>query len=116
MSVATHGARDSLTLRFVDDELEERYQRAAGDESHNGFRTIALASGLLWTLLAFVLPVATSLEASVAVPIGLTMAALGLATAAADPWARTIDRQNVLSSALTTANSVVILVIGFAAE
>src|SRR4051812_23252100 len=49
-----NGAHDRLTLAFLDAGLEDRYQRAAGAESLNGFRAIALASGVLWTLAAFV--------------------------------------------------------------
>ena len=63
MSVATPGAQRPLTLTFVDGEMERRFQVAAGAESLNGFRAITLASGVIWALLAFVLPVATALSA-----------------------------------------------------
>ena len=111
-TVATSGAQDPLTLTFLDPGLEERYQRTAGAESLNGFRMIALASGVIWALLAFVLPVATTLPAAVAGPIAQGMALLGFVVAAFSAWATTINRQHALSSSLTTANSIVILIIG----
>ena len=113
MSVASPGAQDPVTLTFVDPELEKRYQRAAGAESLNGFRTIAIASGVIWAILAFILPIATALSASVVMPIALVMAALSFAIAALSPWASTINRQHILSTSLTAANSIVILILGF---
>ena len=105
----TRGAQHPLSLSFVDDELENRYQVAAGRESFNGFLAIALASGVLWAAAAVLLPVATSLEAGFAVAAALGMSAISFVIAAMAPWAKTLDRQHALAMLLTSANGIVIL-------
>ena len=103
------GAQRPLTLSFVDDELEKSYQLAAGRESYNGFRAIALASGVVWAVAAVVLPVATSLDDAFGVAAALGMSAISFVIAAVAPWAKTLDRQHALATLLTTANGIVIL-------
>ena len=105
----TRGAQRPLTLSFVDDELEQQYQLAAGRESYNGFRIIAVASGVVWAVAAAVLPVATGLEPGFAIAVALGMSAISFAIAAVAPWAKTLDRQHALAMLLTTANGIVIL-------
>jgi class 3 adenylate cyclase len=106
---AERGAQDSLTLRFLDASLEDHYQRAAGNESIGGFRMIALASFVLWTPVAFLLPVATDLAPAFAIPVGLAMSAISFVVLALSKWATTLDRQHALASLLTSANGTVIL-------
>ena len=109
MSVASRGAQHSLTLSFVDPELEQRYQRDAGRESRAGFGAIALASGVVWAMATLLLPTATDLDASFAITIGAAMSLAGFAVAALSGWARTLDRQHSLATILTSANGIVIL-------
>ena len=102
-------AIDRLSLRFLDDDLEERYQREAGAESLNGFLLISLASAVIWAPAAFVLPLSTSLPSELAIPVGLGMSVLSLIVAALARWATTLDRQHLLASLLTTANGTLII-------
>src|SRR3954471_8694622 len=107
--LATRGAQRPLTLSFVDPGLEEQYQLAAGRESISGFRTISLASGVVWAVVTVLLPSTTVLEPAFAMVVGVTMSALGFATAVMAGWAKTLDRQHALVTALTSANALVIL-------
>ncbi len=107
--LATRGAQHSLTLSFVDTELEKQYQLAAGRESLNGFRTIALASGVAWAVAALLLPTSTNLEPAFAIAVPVAMSATGFGVALLAPWAQTLDRQHALVTVLTSANGIVIL-------
>jgi class 3 adenylate cyclase len=102
-------AMDRLSLRFLDDELEQRYQGQAGAESLSGFLLISLASAVIWAPAAFILPLSTSLEPGLAIPVGLGMSGLSLAVAGLARWAKTLDRQHFLASVLTTANGSLII-------
>ena len=102
---ATH----PLTLAFLDGELEQRYQRAAGAESLSGFLMISVASAVVWAPAAFVLPTSTRLAPEFAIPTGLAMSALGVVVALLARWATTLDRQHLLASLLTSANGTVII-------
>jgi class 3 adenylate cyclase len=114
MSVATRGAQHSLTLSFVDGDLERQYQLDAGRESLNGLRTIAVASGVVWALATVLLPATTDLDSGFAIAIGLVMSAAGFAVAAISGWAYTLDRQHALATILTSANGIVILTLALA--
>ncbi len=114
MSVATRGAQHSLTLSFVDTELERRYQLDAGRESLNGFRTIALASGVVWAMATVLLPAATDLDVPFAIAVGAAMSLAGFVVAALSRWAHTLDRQHTLAMILTSANGIVILALALA--
>jgi class 3 adenylate cyclase len=105
----THGATHPLSLRFLDDGLERRYQVEAGAESLNGYRMISIASTVIWAPAAFILPLSTSLAPEVAIPAGLAMSALSLVMALLARWTTTLDRQHLLAALLTSANGVVIL-------
>ena len=59
--LATLGAQRPLTLSFVDDGLEKRYQVDAGRESLAGFLIITVASGVIWAVAAVLLPATTNL-------------------------------------------------------
>ncbi len=102
-------AQQRLSLRFVDNGLENAYQRAAGKESLDGFRVIAAASTILWAIAAFLLPVATDLPAQVAAPVSLAMSLISLGVLVSSRSAPTLDRQHALASLLTAGNGVVIL-------
>jgi class 3 adenylate cyclase len=106
---------DPLTLRFVDDDLERSYQRAAGAEGLAGFRVISGASALLWTVAAVLLPRVTDLPDAVAIWPSLVMAGLSTVVLLASGGAPTLDRQHAMVSALTGANGLVILALAVAA-
>ena len=105
----TRGAQRPLTLSFVDGQLEKQYQLDAGRESFNGFRAIALASGVVWAVAALLLPAATNLEAGLGIAVALAMSAISFVIAAFARWAGTLDRQHALAMLLTSANGIVIL-------
>jgi class 3 adenylate cyclase len=113
---ASGGAQDPLTLTFLDRDLEERYQRAAGAESLNGFRAIALASGVIWVLAAFIVPMATRLSPTFTVVVAQGMAVVSFVVVALSLWAPTLDRQHALASLLTSANGVVIFALALVAD
>src|SRR4051812_3150240 len=114
MSVATRGAQHSLTLSFVDADLERQYQVDAGRESQNGLRAIGVAAGVVWALATVLLPAATNLDDGFAITIGIFMSAASFAVAAISGWAHTLDRQHVVATILTTANGIVILTLALA--
>ena len=106
---STRGETDFWSLRFLDDELERRYQLQGAAESVAGFRLISLASAVIWAPAAFILPQSTSLAPAIAIPIGLSMSALSLVIALLAKWATTLDRQHLLVALLTSANGSVIV-------
>jgi adenylate cyclase len=108
-AATTRNATDRLTLRFLDADLERRYQRHAGAESLNGYLLISLASAVIWAPAAFVLPLSTSLLPELSIPVGLGMSALSLVVALLARWATTLDRQHLLATLLTTANGTLII-------
>ena len=112
--MATRGAQRPLTLSFADAALERQFQVDAGRESLNGFRTIALASGLVWALATVLLPTTTDLDPGFAIAIGVTMSVTGFAVAALSVWAKTLDRQHALAMFLTSTNGLVILALALA--
>jgi len=113
---AFDGAQDPLTLRFRDVQLEGLYQVAAGAEGRNGYRTIALASGVIWALAAFLVPPATGLSPQFMVPVGLGMSFLGFVAAGLSIWAKTLDRQHAITSLLTSINGIVIVALALIAD
>ncbi len=112
--LATRGAQRPLTLSFVDADLERHYQLDAGRESLNGFRIITIASGVVWSVAAFLLPMTTNLPPALASAVPLSMAAAGFGIALLAPWAKTLDRQHALIMVLTSANGIVILALALA--
>ncbi len=105
------GAMHPVSLRFLDDGLEERFQREAGAEGLERFRLNAITSCLVW-LAAGLLPLVTDLPADIIVPFTLGMAAVSLVVALLSRWATTLDRQHALAAAvLTVGNGIVVLVI-----
>ena len=105
------GSLNPVTLRFLDSEVEDTYQREEGAAGLSGFRLIAGATILLWAVAAILIPIGTNLPASVTVPVGGSMALAGLACYSLSRWATTLNRQHVLASGLTSANGLVILIL-----
>jgi class 3 adenylate cyclase len=108
------GTQDRVTLRFHDNGLEELYQRETGRESSGGYRLIAGTSLVLWAVAAWLIPIGTDVPSSLAVPVCLTMAVLGLVALVLARWAETLDRQHAFASALTIGNGLVILALASA--
>jgi len=109
MDEVPRGATNRLTLRFLDDDLERRYQLQGGAESRNGYRMIAAASAVIWAPAAFILPMSTSLSPGLTIPLGLAMSGLSVVFVLLARWAVTLDRQHLLASVLTSLNGTLIL-------
>jgi class 3 adenylate cyclase len=113
-AVTERGAQHPVSLRFLDEELEARYQHTTGTESLSGFRVITGASVLLWGIAAFLVPVGTDIPSDLATPVCLVMAAVSLAAYLASRWTDTLDRQHAVASVLTAGNGLVILALASA--
>ena len=103
------GGRQSRWLRFLDGELELRYQRQGGAESLTGFRITTGVAAAMWLLATVVIPAGTATPFERAV---LVCSAMGLVNSAAfllSDWADTLDRQHSIVSVLTSMNGLVIL-------
>jgi class 3 adenylate cyclase len=107
--MSERGALHPVTLRYLDDELEGRFQRDAATDGLARFRSNAAMSCVLW-LAAGLLSLVTDLP-PVVVPATLTMAALSLVVGLLGRWASTLDRQHGLAALLTVGNGLVLLLI-----
>jgi len=103
------GRQHRITLRFLDPDLERRYQRQAGTEGLAGFRIITGTAALAWPLAALVIPLGTSIPRMVVDPICLVMGVLSLIPFLLARRITTLDRQHVIASILTTMNALVVL-------
>jgi class 3 adenylate cyclase len=112
-ALTERGAMHPLSLRFLDPDLERRYQRAAGAESLGGLKVITGASALLWAMAAFLIPIGTDLPPEVATPVALVMSGVSVAVFVAAQWTRTLDQQHALASILTAGNGLVILALAW---
>jgi class 3 adenylate cyclase len=110
-ALAERGALQPVSLRFLDGELERRYQLAAGAESIGGLRVITAASAVVWAAAAVLVPIGTSLPESTVLPIAGFMVLLSLLAFVLSSWAATLDRQHGIAAVLTAANAAVILVL-----
>ncbi len=110
------GALHSLSLRFRDLELENRFQKEMGSTAAGGYRIITGAMVVMWTAATILLPTETSLTPRLAWTVGGSMVALATLAFVGAAWARTLDRQHALASLLTSSNGLVILVLADAGE
>ena len=110
-AMAERGALQPVSLRFLDGELERRYQDAAGAESIGGLRVITAASAAVWAIAAVLVPIGTTLPAETVLPIAGLMTLVSLVAFVLSGWANTLDRQHGLAAVLTAANAAVILVL-----
>jgi class 3 adenylate cyclase len=110
-AIAERGALQSVSLRFLDGELERRYQDAAGAESIGGLRVITAVSAAVWAIAAVLVPIGTTLPAETVLPIAGLMTLVSLVAFVLSGWAKTLDRQHGLAAVLTAANAAVILVL-----
>jgi class 3 adenylate cyclase len=104
----------TLSLRFLDADLERQYQHATGAESIGGLRVVTGASALLWAMAAFLVPIGTDIPPALATPVALVMSAVGAAVFIASRWTDTLDRQHAVASILTAGNGLVILALASA--
>lgn len=110
------GALHPFTLRFRDAELEAGFQDEEGGAGLAGYRIITGATVILWAIAAFIFPVATNIDFSLAVTVGASMVVVGSIAFAASAWARTMNRQHALAALLTSGNGIVLLVLSAAGE
>ena len=103
------GALRLGSLRFLDDQVERRYQRQGGAEGRTGFRITTGAAAVLWLLAALVVPTGTPIHPDRAIPLCLAMVVLNFAAFLLSARAATLDRQHLIISLLTSANGLVIL-------
>jgi adenylate cyclase len=115
-ALAERGALQPASLRFLDGELERRYQRVAGAESIGGLRVITAASVAVWAAAAVLVPIGTGLPAATVLPIAGLMMLISLVAFVLSGWARTLDRQHAIASVLTAANAMVILALASLAD
>jgi adenylate cyclase len=106
---AKRGALHPAWLRFLDDELESRYQRHGGAESLTGLRIITAAAALIWLLATLVVPAGTPIPFELAMAVCPAMAGLNAVAFLLSGRADTLDRQHSVASILTAMNGLVIL-------
>lgn len=103
------GELDSFTLRFLDDDLEARFQREEGEAGRSGYRIISAASVVLWLIAVVLFPIGSDMPGSLTTPVGLVMASVGIVTFALDRWVVTMDRQHLVAVLLTSTNGLAVL-------
>ena len=114
-AMAERGALQPVSLRFLDGDLERRYQLAAGAESIGGLRVITAASAVVWAAAAVLVPIGTRLPTETVLPIAGLMTLVSLFAFVLSGWANTLDRQHGLAAVLTAANAAVILALALLA-
>lgn len=110
------GGLDRLTLRLIDDELEERFQREEGADGLAGYRIITGATVVLWMIGAVLIPLGSDISFALSAAVGGAMAVVGAVALTASRWATTMNRQHALASLLTSANGLVILILAVAGD
>lgn len=108
--------RDPLTLRFLDEALERRFQIEAGATFAPQFRLGLFVAILLWGFAAWLLPRSTPIDPVLArsVATGMILAnALGLALARPGD---TLDRLQAIGVAMNTLAGLVVLVLAVAGD
>ncbi len=108
-STSIAGLSDGARLRFLDDGVEQLYQRQGGAESQAGFRITTGAAAVVWLLAAVIIPIGTPIPMDRAIPLCLAMAVLNAAAFLLSARAATLDRQHLIASVLTSVNGLVIL-------
>jgi len=103
------GALRPLSLRFLDQTLERRYQQVSGAESLTGFRIATGAAAVLWLLAAVVVPTGTPIPIERAVSVCFAVAALNWAAFVLSDGLKTLDQQHAVLSIITSMNGLVIL-------
>jgi class 3 adenylate cyclase len=110
------GSLRPFTLGFLDGELETRFQQEEGAAGLTGYRIITGATALMWAMAAVLIPLGSGIPFETSLLTGGSMAVVGLTAMTASRWARTMDRQHLVASLLTSANGLVILVLASAGD
>ncbi|HEX6300877.1 MAG TPA: adenylate/guanylate cyclase domain-containing protein [Acidimicrobiia bacterium] len=110
------GELDRITLRFIDDELEARFQRDEGAAGLAGYRIITAATVVSWVMAAILIPFGSDISFALSGTVGGAMAVVGAISLTASIWATTMNRQHILASLLTSANGLVILMLAVAGD
>ncbi|MGD2103393.1 MAG: adenylate/guanylate cyclase domain-containing protein, partial [Acidimicrobiia bacterium] len=110
------GATHPFTLRFLDADLEARFQREEGSAGLAGYRIITGTTALMWAMAAVLIPMGSDIPVAMAATTGASMAVVGLIALVASRWTPSMDRQHLLASALTSANGLVILLLASAGD
>ena len=103
------GALRPISMRFLDEALEERYQQVSGAESLTGFRITTAAAAAIWLLAAVVIPTGTSIPFERAVVACFVVGFMNWAAFVLSERLDTLDRQHATLSFLTSINGLVIL-------
>ena len=106
---ADGGALRRGTLRFLDDRVEQRYQRQGGAESQIGYRIATATAAVMWLLAVVVIPTSTPIPPGLAIAVCFAMSAFNSAGFLLSARADTLDRQHSTISVLTAVNGLVIL-------
>jgi class 3 adenylate cyclase len=107
------GGLHPFSLQFRDGDLERRFQEGEGAAGLAGYRIITGATVVLWVLAAFIFPVGTEIDWSLAILAAGSMAVVGAVAFAASAWAVTMNRQHLLAATLTSANGLVLLLLAW---
>lgn len=110
------GDLDRITLRFIDDGLEGRFQQDEGAAGLGGYRIITAATVVSWVVAAILIPLGSDISFALSGTVGGAMALVGAVSLTASIWATTMNRQHALASLLTSANGLVILVLAVAGD
>jgi len=110
------GGLDPLTLRLIDDELEDQFQLEEGAAGLAGYRIITAATVVLWLIGGVLIPLGSNISFALSVTVGGAMALVGAIALIASTWANTMNRQHALASLLTSANGLVILILAVAGD
>ena len=103
------GALRPVSLRFVDQAVERRYQAVSGAESLTGFLITTGAASVLWLLASIVLPTGTPIAMDRAVIVCFAVAFLNWAAFLGSNRLVTLDRQHAVLSFITSVNGIVVL-------
>lgn len=98
-----------VSLRFLDRNLEVRYQLEAGAESLAGLRIISSSAALVWLFATIVVPAGTPIPVDVSFPVCSALAGLNAVAFLLAGRANTLDRQHSVASVLTAMNGLAIL-------
>ena len=109
--MADRGHLHPITLRFVDADLEARYQTEEGAAGLGGYRIITGATVVLWASAAVLFPLGTEFPAEPTRVFGTLMSFVGLVCFIFSRWTVTMNSQHLTASFLTAANGLVIILL-----
>src|SRR4029077_11975460 len=102
---------NSLTLRFVDPELERAYQHADLAEGVRRVRTASLSAVVVWVLVGLIAPPALAVDAARVWPIAGVMMVVLLLSVVLSRWATTQRRRDAIGLGQQLAACIAVLVL-----